>query len=272
MTDLRTAWFDEVKLILEWAATEGWNPGLEDAEAFYAADPDGFFIASEDGKPVAAISVVNHTDAFAFLGLYIVLPAYRGRGIGLALWNHALEHAGSRIVGLDGVPEQQANYTSSGFAHAGGTTRFTGAVKPLADPDIKVIQGGDDTSHLIAAEAAASGVVKAAYLKTWFTQTKTRVTFQLGDKAFCTVRECQEGAKIGPLIAQTKDEAERLMRHAAQMVPGPISIDVPHSAAPLTALCDTLGMTAGFSTARMYRGTGPVAPAGFFSVTSLELG
>ena len=27
---------------LEWAAAEGWNPGLHDAHCFYAADPQGF--------------------------------------------------------------------------------------------------------------------------------------------------------------------------------------------------------------------------------------
>ena len=33
---------DEVSLAIEWAADEGWNPGLHDAECFYVADPDGF--------------------------------------------------------------------------------------------------------------------------------------------------------------------------------------------------------------------------------------
>lgn len=31
----------QVALMLEWAGREGWNPGRHDAEAFYAADPQG---------------------------------------------------------------------------------------------------------------------------------------------------------------------------------------------------------------------------------------
>ena len=31
----------ELNLALEWAAAEGWNPGLHDAECFHAADPEG---------------------------------------------------------------------------------------------------------------------------------------------------------------------------------------------------------------------------------------
>ena len=64
----------ELELIIGWAADEGWNPGLEDASAFYAADPDGFFLKEVDGQAVAAVSVVNHSDDFAFLGLYLCRP------------------------------------------------------------------------------------------------------------------------------------------------------------------------------------------------------
>ncbi len=39
MTDyiMRTATRDELDLLIDWAAAEGWNPGLHDAEAFHAA-------------------------------------------------------------------------------------------------------------------------------------------------------------------------------------------------------------------------------------------
>lgn len=107
---LRTASIAEVKMMLDWAAGEGWNPGLDDASVFHATDPEGFFIAERDGTPVASISVVNHTDDFAFLGFYICRPECRGQGIGLGLWHHALAHAGPRTVGLDGVAAQEANY------------------------------------------------------------------------------------------------------------------------------------------------------------------
>lgn len=36
---------EEIALAVDWAAREGWNPGLHDAACFYAADPKGFFLA-----------------------------------------------------------------------------------------------------------------------------------------------------------------------------------------------------------------------------------
>ena len=33
----------ELDMAVQWAADEGWNPGLQDAGAFWAQDPQGFF-------------------------------------------------------------------------------------------------------------------------------------------------------------------------------------------------------------------------------------
>ena len=113
---------EELDIAVDWAALEGWNPGLGDAEAFYAADPGGFWIGLLDGEPIASISAVAYDDAFAFVGFYIVLPEFRGRGFGLAIWQQALARVQGRNIGLDGVPAQQANHERSGFSLAYGTS------------------------------------------------------------------------------------------------------------------------------------------------------
>src|SRR5437867_1092672 len=91
----------EWPVIAAWAAAEGWNPGPADGGCFLAQDPDGFFLGVVDGRPVSAVSVVNYGDAFSFLGLYLVDPAFRGLGHGFTTWLAALPHAGSRTIGLD---------------------------------------------------------------------------------------------------------------------------------------------------------------------------
>ncbi len=271
MTRYKTASEAELSLMLDWAAREGWNPGLDDAAAFFAADPEGFFVALEADTPVAAISVVNHTDDFAFLGLYIALPNARGKGIGYALWQHAIEHAGTRTIGLDGVPEQQGNYAASGFRNAGGTTRFTGQVDAAAPGTFRLAEARD-IPDLIAREAEASGVRKDAYLTAWFTNTTHRSTY-LGEDGLCTVRRCRTGAKIGPLLADSAEAAETLMRQASAAMGPEVTIDVPVGSVELDRLCRNLGLEPGFETARMYRGTPPVSDnSPFFAVTSLELG
>src|SRR6478752_1847342 len=123
---IRTMTREDLALVLDWAAAEGWNPGLGDADAFLAADPDGFLMAFVGEEPAAAISVVRYGEAFAFLGLYIAAPAFRGRGVGWRIWQAGLALAGDRTVGLDGVVAQQENYAKSGFALAHCNVRYEG--------------------------------------------------------------------------------------------------------------------------------------------------
>src|SRR3954449_8296904 len=122
---------DEISIAVNWAATEGWNPGLADDACFAAADPESFFIGEFEGAPAATVSCVNYGASFAFLGFYIVREDLRGRGYGLRIWNAAIAHAGRRVIGLDGVVAQQQNYQKSGFELAYANVRYGGTVAAL---------------------------------------------------------------------------------------------------------------------------------------------
>ena len=78
----RTMALEEVATAVEWAAKEVWNPGLSDADRFYAVDPEGFFCAEADGKIVGTVSVVNYDDRFSFAGLFLHYNNARYQGTG----------------------------------------------------------------------------------------------------------------------------------------------------------------------------------------------
>jgi hypothetical protein len=50
---------ERLELALDWAAAEGWNPGLHDAACFFTADPGGFFMGFLGDEPVGSISAVS---------------------------------------------------------------------------------------------------------------------------------------------------------------------------------------------------------------------
>ena len=272
----RTMKTSDLDWALDLAAQEGWNPGQDDAPAFLATDPGGFFVAEIDGAPAAAISVVNHDPVTAFLGLYLCHPELRGQGVGFALWQHALTHAGSRTIGLDGVPDQEANYAKSGFVLTGRTQRYEGRIEGAPSPHLRSITP-EDVHWLTAIEARANGFTKLAFLSHWLEDTKTRHTLVVdrgdGPEGFATIRACQTGYKIGPMVARSAEAAVTLLHGSAEQAEGdPVIIDIPDDNTDLARHCDGLGMTVGFSTARMYRGRAPQPGTSHRAVATLELG
>lgn len=139
----------DIETLLDWAAIEGWNPGLDDATPFQAADPDGFFGAFVDGVMVAGISAVAYGDHFGFIGLYICHPDWRGQGHGKAVWDTAMAYLGNRTIGLDGVAERQADYARMGFEAVYETVRMSGSLAgPLASDQSRPVGQVDDISDL----------------------------------------------------------------------------------------------------------------------------
>jgi GNAT superfamily N-acetyltransferase len=78
---------DELDTLIYWAAHEGWNPGLDDAEAFWAANPDGFVVAEIDGELVGGGAIIAYEKRYGFMGLFLVRPDHRGHGLGNRLWH-----------------------------------------------------------------------------------------------------------------------------------------------------------------------------------------
>ncbi|QHQ35254.1 GNAT family N-acetyltransferase [Algicella marina] len=276
---IRVMTLADMETVLGWAQDEGWNPGLEDAAAYLAADPSGFLVNEQAGRPVAAVSVVNHTDNFAFLGLYLCHPEYRGRGFGYETWLAGLEHAGDRTIGLDGVPAQQANYRKSGFDMSGKTFRYEGRIPPIRCDAITPPRD-KESNLLVHRYEEAFGYSMPTFLTHWFSDTKNRRTFILRDgsllRGAVTIRRCAEGCKAGPLFATTAEEAKLLLAHGASVFGvDQITIDIPDTQSLPSEFERISGLACSFTTARMYRGTPPspeTSFAGLVSTATLELG
>ncbi|MDF3141729.1 MULTISPECIES: GNAT family N-acetyltransferase [unclassified Streptomyces] len=271
------AGLDDWPVIRGWAAGEGWNPGLADGPAFFAEDPDGFFLGRIGGEPVSAISVVNYGTDYAFLGHYLVRPDLRGRGHGLTTWKTALAHAGNRTIGLDGVVAQQDNYRRSGFELAHRTVRFSGIAPASEVPaDVRVVRS-EDIEDITAYDATCTPADRPRFLAHWLTGTGHHaVVRRTGDRVtgYGVIRAGHDCPRIGPLFADTAEDARALFAAlTAEPAGREVAIDVPEPNAAGVALAEAAGFSPSFETARMY--TGPVRPYAeerVFGVTTLELG
>lgn len=269
----------EVQLAVDWAAQEGWNPGLQDVDSYRLADPEGFLMGFLDEEPIGSISVMRYGDSFGFLGFYIVKPEYRGQGYGIQIWNAGLEYLAGRNIGLDGVVEQQENYKKSGFALAHRNIRYEG------------VGGGNfpESSELVSLTELPFEQVaiysqpffpedRSAFNKAWINQTGATAfgVIQQGKlSGYGVIRPCVEGYKIAPLFADSTELAELLFQALSSTVGASdkIYLDLPEVNQAAVALAELHGMEVVFETARMYTKKMPEMPlARIFGLTSFEVG
>ena len=268
---------EEIALASNWAAAEGWNPGLADAACFATVDPGGFLIGELDGAPAATISCVNYDERFAFLGFYVVRDDLRGRGYGLRIWNAAIAHARPRTIGLDGVVAQQGNYRKSGFQLAYANIRYGGRVAPAAAAPAGIVPLADVPFATVAADdATVFPAPRASFLRAWISARGHVGRALVRDGRFAAwgvIRPCRTGHKIGPLVADDRAAAEAVFAALVAAGPGEVFLDVPSVNRDAAALAHDHGLAPVFETARMYTGAiRPVRLERVFGVTTFELG
>jgi ribosomal protein S18 acetylase RimI-like enzyme len=276
---IRTMTREEVEIAVEWAAKEGWNPGLHDAACYFTADPNGFLIGLLHDEPIATFSAVKYGQTFGFLGFYIVKPEYRGKGYGMQIWNAGLKYLEGRTIGLDGVVARQENYKKSGFTLAHRNMRYEGAGggTPAAKSDI-VGLSALPFETIDSYDRPFFPADRSAFLKSWINQPECHALGIMHDgelKGYGVMRSCRSGYKIGPLFADGPELAELLFRALrSRVTPSePVFLDIPQVNPSAVELAERHNMRVVFETARMYKGERPDMPLHrVFGITSFEVG
>ena len=270
----------EIDTIIEWAEREGWNPGLHDADALFAADPNGHLIGFLGKEPIATISAIKYDDDFGFLGFHIIPPEHRGKGYSLQMTEFALEYLHGASVGIDGVESLKYKYESLGFLHGWANIRYVGFGKGreeklknrdllLSDIDFQVLDDYD---------ANTFGHRRSNFLRTWINQPEglsigVVSSGRLG--GYGVLRKCKVGYKIGPLYADSNEIAFEIFETLVKSIPTDerVYIDVPNVNYVAISIVKGHGMKEAFRTIRMYSRRVPDVPLSkWFSITCQELG
>lgn len=276
----------EVDQLVSWAAREGWNPGLHDADIFWATDPEAFIAAELDGELIGGGAITSYGGEFGFMGFFIVRPRYRGRGYGNALWQARRKMLLDRLrpgatVGMDGVFEMQPYYAKGGFVFSHRNLRFRVELPenlpPLHEDECVVSATAVSFKKLLAYDRTCFPTSRPDFLRAWITQPDARALAYQRDDAlhgYGVIRRCGDGCKIGPLFANDAGVAEALYRRLATFgAGGALFLDAPENNPAAMTLVQRHSMNEVFGCARMYLGPFPdVAHERIFGVTTFELG
>lgn len=294
MLTLRPMRPTDLALALDWAAQEGWNPGIHDAIAFYATDPEGFLLAELADEPIGCISAVRYSSQFGFIGLYIVRPQWRGQGYGLRLWRTAWEQLRGRLdpnasIGLDGVLEREATYCKAGFTPVYRHVRHRcdpqglahlkrasfesqsvpgaipgcivpgsivpGRIVPLIPPHPQI-----PLEHIVQYDAELFPAARPQFLEPWLGHATAAygVVVDQQLRGYGVLRPCREGFKVGPLMADSPAIALAILDALIPAAgPQPVFLDSPDCQPALAELVQRYQLQPVFTCVRMYWGLQP---------------
>jgi GNAT superfamily N-acetyltransferase len=96
----------------------GWNQTASDWQRFLDASPDGCFVAETDDRVCGTATTISYEGCFAWIGMVLVDPRYRKRGVGAHLLRKTVEYLDQRgipTMKLDATPQGQPIYEKMGF-------------------------------------------------------------------------------------------------------------------------------------------------------------
>jgi len=263
----------------EWAKREGWNPGIEDHLLLPSIDPDGCLaMLIDDGQGPRMIGAITAVDygGYGFVGMYLMDPAYRGKGYGKQLISAIMPRlADLPNVGVDAVLQMVPAYEKAGLRAAYETVRYClSGGTALAAVSSRAAEEAD-LGEIIAYDARVFGIAREGFLRRWVTASRADAAIIRRNGRFAgygVVRDCHSGRKVGPLFADDEDAARDLLTWLLARRPGEHHyLDLPSFPGHGASL--VRGATADFACIRMYRGSYPRQDvARVFGNTTFEMG
>ncbi len=245
------------------------------------------------GELAGVAVLTRYGPEFAVIGMMLVATRYGGRGLGRALMNRALADVGDAIVFLHATPVGRPLYEKLGFVSAGASHTYLGGFRPAAPaapaapvaPVASVTaaplasatvaaaptaaaaaEGGSrsagpgDLMAIRRLDARANGTDRALLVRRLpgFTE-QLRVTERYGGiTGYVGAYRGVAYTCIGPVIAETVDDAKTLIADVAGSIAGPVRIDLGDGHPQLREWTVGRGLTPGASAALMVLGGRPL--------------
>lgn len=244
----------------------GWNQTSADWMRFLEADPEGSFVIEVDGAIRGTAAAIKYQRRFAWVGMVLVDPEYRGRGIGTTLLNKCIAYLDAiemPCIKLDATPLGKPIYEKLGFSVEYELERWTlkrakedGASKKSAAPveamPVPLLE------FVLKADREAFGADRSALLRS-VNEQEPRFTDGLwnagGMEGYVFGRRGSFADHLGPWIAKNEETGERLLdRFLLQSVRGTIVTDCSAANPFARKLLRARGFEFARPLTRMFRG------------------
>lgn len=247
----------------------GWNQTVHDWAGFLEFAPNGCFIADVGGVPAGTATTILYDGKIGWIGMVLVHPEKRRRGVGNTLLRHTiawLRSQGATSIKLDATPAGKNVYLPLGFCEEYNLTRFEGKVPTATPPS----SAGHEVQAFTAAhiqqvtdfDIRVFGVARSSVFSSLITRSPNLCLVAYDRRRVCGYLIAREGAaalQLGPWAARSPDIAISLFRTFMNQTPGrQLFLDIPGPNLDATRYLCSLGFKPQRDFTRMYLGANPL--------------
>lgn len=276
--DIRRLTTDDAAAVLRLAGLAGWNQTAADVTRLLALEPDGCFAACADGQVIGTTTTTTYGSDLAWVGMVLVDPAFRRRGVATALVETALgflRDIGVRTVQLDATAAGQPVYERLGFRPAGAIERWAGNLGGTADGSTAT----GEWAAIAALDRLAFGADRERLITCLIEDGPCSPVIARGPggevTGYALARPGARAGYVGPVVADVIPTARTLLLAAATTLPRtPVYVDIDPSFPGAVELMAGLGLARQREFVRMR--LGPPLPVGgplrVFAIAGPEVG
>lgn len=259
---------------------EKWTTTQSDFQRLIDFTPNGCFIAYSDNTKIGMVSTTIYDNA-AWIGSLIVLPEYRGKGIGTMLMEktiHFLEDNQVETIRLDAVLEVIPLYKKLGFKEEYESLRYTSFGRERDAQKLKRMEESE-LADVIFLDKKYTGlkrekVLRRVYLD--FPDYNFLIRKNGRAHGFIMAKNLNSVIKIGPWICDPNypQFADILIGNVINKIASKkIWVGIPAGNDQSVNILDKLGFSKIGSSMRMCRGKKPIEDVkGIFGIGSPEKG
>lgn len=264
----------------------GWNQTSADWKRFLEASPEGCFVAVVDGLVCGTVATISYENRFAWIGMVLVDPEYRGRGIGTMLLEKAIEHMdGLKIpaIKLDATPQGKPLYEKLAFSSEYEIERWT-LRRTLSSAAQESSSSGRDSftpgmlKSIFMADQANFGADRASLLHSLHEdapQLTISVSHSSSLEGYAFGRQGSFADHLGPWMASNATAARTIVEtFLARSVREVVVVDCLNANSAAGNLLKSFGFSFSRPLTRMFRGANdhPGRPEAFCGILGPEFG
>jgi len=207
---------DDISLGMRLKSFAGWNQVEEDWDMFLGAGGENF-VASLDGKDVGTVTSVPFSNHFSWIGMVLVDPSARRKGVGKTLLNKSIEESlQNGPVRLDATADGYELYKTLGFIREYELVRMVRRSRPFERETMDSCSqlNIDDLPDVIRYDTTIFGANRRFILNSLLIRNPEYAIFIPGQEyieGYCMGRSGSHYEQIGPVIAETEAIARDLI-------------------------------------------------------------